>query len=335
MALVGCYRKGPPPNTIPTPTPIDAINSEFDDVNASDPGIPYRSTLIFSTNRASKGGDFDLWTATLQWSEPEGDAPATISAFAPPASLAGSVNSPQNDRSPIALVDDDWFGYYGLLAFSSDRDGGKGGFDLYAVPCSRSYYDDCSPMSAPVPFALNTPADEMYLTRAFAPRTLLFASNRDSVMGGGPAQGPHDLYLARWPLPTTKNTTAVAQRDVDLGVKGPDAITNAPAELHRVDELSSEGDDTAPFVYKSGDTPEVVFVSDRPGSLGQHDIYCSRFTKGAWSAPKHLDKVSSASDELRPIVMDINHTRFMLFSSNRPGGKGGYDLYAVGYSGCR
>ncbi|CAN5773273.1 hypothetical protein BH11MYX2_BH11MYX2_28560 [soil metagenome] len=340
VALTGCYGRRPPPVPMKTPVAIEAINSEYDDVNASDPGIPYRSTLIFSTNRGSKGADFDLWQTALEIARPDGgeSRPGPVKAFEPPTPLSPELMTNKNERSPIMLVDkNDWFGERGILAFASDRDGGKGGFDLYATPCigSGQYYGGCSPSPTLLPLALNTPADEMYLSRPFAPRTVLFASNRDAVMAAGPTHGPNDIYLARWKVPAGPAPTYASSPPSETFLNAPSSILSPPEELHRVDELSSEGDDTAPFVYKTGGTPEVVFVSDRPGGIGQHDLYCSRFTNGAWQAPKILSPFSSAHDELRPIVMDVNGTRYMLFSSNRPGGKGGYDLYAVGYSGCR
>lgn len=338
LLVAGCYGRRPPPIPMKTPVAIDAINSPYDDVNSSDPGIPYRNTLIFSTNRGSKGADFDLWEATLEFDRPgDDDKPGPVKAFSPPRPLAPSMMTPKNERSPIMLVDNnEWFGDRGVLGFASDRDGGKGGFDLYVTPClgMEQYYGGCGPTEQVMPLALNTPADEMYLSRPFVPRTVLFASNRGAVTGGGPTQGPNDIYLARWKVPATPKTYASSPPSEQL-LKEPDSILSQPEDVHRVDELSSEGDDTAPFVYKNGSTPEVVFVSDRPGGAGQHDIYCSRFAKGAWSAPKLLTAFSSASDELRPIVLDVNGTRFMIFSSNRPGGMGGYDLYVVGYGNCR
>ena len=54
---------------------------------------------------------------------------------------------------------------------------------------------------------------------------------------------------------------------------------------------------------------------------------------GKWSEPVNFgEKINTSSDEYRPIVKPqwdfIND--LMIFSSNRPGGKGGFDLYFVG-----
>ena len=52
-----------------------------------------------------------------------------------------------------------------------------------------------------------------------------------------------------------------------------------------------------------------------------------------WSDPINFgEKINTEYDEFRPIVRpqwDFSND-LMLFSSNRPGGKGGFDLYYVG-----
>jgi hypothetical protein len=77
----------------------------------------------------------------------------------------------------------------------------------------------------------------------------------------------------------------------------------------------------------------MVFASNRPGGSGVFDLYYSILRDGEWSSPVNLgEPINSASDEYRPILgghIDFNN-RYMMFSSNRPGGKGGFDLYYTG-----
>ncbi len=75
------------------------------------------------------------------------------------------------------------------------------------------------------------------------------------------------------------------------------------------------------------------FTSDRPGGFGGFDLYYSVYKDGKWSVPVNLgSKINSAYDEYRPIIKYVDgfSSSFLVFSSNRPGGKGGFDLYYAG-----
>jgi hypothetical protein len=317
VLLAGCpfYSRRPdPPKAPKTPTAIAGINSPFDDFNSADMSMYWRQQLVFSTNRGSKGAQFDLYqtnisfrTDTAQASEPTPFVPALMSE--------------QDERGPIAIGRSEWTGQGDSavwFALASNREGGAGGLDLYAAECrgfSPHREGPCADATELAPLAaLNSPADDAYLSRPFAPRSVLFASNREGSRG-------MDIYTARW----------------DEGK----ALADPPAQITLVEELSGEGDDTAPFVTRpTGATDdkdaELVFVSARPGGSGEHDIYCSRREQGRWTGPKNLGpKINSARDEYRPIIIEVNTTRFLIFSSTREGGRGGYDLYIVGYPGCR
>jgi hypothetical protein len=155
---------------------------------------------------------------------------------------------------------------------------------------------------------LNSPANDAYLSLPFDERKALFASDR---AGHG-----YDLYEAVW---------STGRRFFD-----------APATIRRVDELSSDADDNAPYVADLGlGRVDLVFVSKRAGGLGEHDIWCSRLVAGQWQPPMNLGAgINTPQDEFRPSIFFVDGAPFLLFSSTRPGGMGGYDLYAVKYPGC-
>ena len=97
----------------------------------------------------------------------------------------------------------------------------------------------------------------------------------------------------------------------------------------KINTVSSPADDKCPFV--NGNL--MVFTSDREGGYGGFDLYYSTYENGVWSDPVNFgDTINSKFDEYRPIT--VNCERFsntlMIFSSNRTGGHGGYDLYYVG-----
>jgi hypothetical protein len=65
---------------------------------------------------------------------------------------------------------------------------------------------------------------------------------------------------------------------------------------------------------------------DRPGGMGSCDIYFSAFNDGKWSEPYNLrTPVNSSHWESQPSISADGKTLF--FSSNRPGGMGGKDLW--------
>jgi outer membrane protein OmpA-like peptidoglycan-associated protein len=65
---------------------------------------------------------------------------------------------------------------------------------------------------------------------------------------------------------------------------------------------------------------------DRPGGMGSCDIYFSAFNDGRWSEPFNLGPpVNSSHWESQPSISADGKTLF--FSSNRPGGFGGKDLW--------
>jgi outer membrane protein OmpA-like peptidoglycan-associated protein len=65
---------------------------------------------------------------------------------------------------------------------------------------------------------------------------------------------------------------------------------------------------------------------DRPGALGSCDIYFSVFTDGRWSKPINLNSpVNSGFWESQPSISADG--RVLFFSSSRPGGFGGKDIY--------
>lgn len=85
-----------------------------------------------------------------------------------------------------------------------------------------------------------------------------------------------------------------------------------------------------PHIYQSIN-PLLYFSSDRPGTNGDHDIWVSEYY-GAWFTPSNLGSPpNSSARESQPAVI-ASPTR-LYFSSNRPGGYGGYDIWVSTYSG--
>jgi outer membrane protein OmpA-like peptidoglycan-associated protein len=72
----------------------------------------------------------------------------------------------------------------------------------------------------------------------------------------------------------------------------------------------------------------LYFVSDRPGGLGQTDIwFCEKQADGTWSSPVNCgDKINTIAAETFPTV---NEEGVLYFSSKGHAGLGGYDIFRV------
>jgi hypothetical protein len=97
----------------------------------------------------------------------------------------------------------------------------------------------------------------------------------------------------------------------------------------KTDSINSNSDDKCPFIYKK----IMVFTSNRPGGLGGYDLYYSILKNGKWGSPVNFGpRINTSYDEYRPVIgtsPDFTNN-YLMFSSNRPGGKGGFDLYFTG-----
>lgn len=112
--------------------------------------------------------------------------------------------------------------------------------------------------------------------------------------------------------------------------------TNAPAaELEPVRSVNSTSDDTAPSILDG----TMVFASNRPGGQGGFDLYWATYDAASgWSLPTPITIANGPANEFRPNLIVLggvaagpqydNH--LLLFSSDRHGGLGGYDMYYVG-----
>jgi len=80
-----------------------------------------------------------------------------------------------------------------------------------------------------------------------------------------------------------------------------------------------------PSVSPDGKT--LYFSSDIQGGKGGFDLYLSEFIAGKWSAPRNLNELNTAGDDIYPHISEDGK---LFFASNGHIGYGGYDVfYAV------
>jgi hypothetical protein len=79
----------------------------------------------------------------------------------------------------------------------------------------------------------------------------------------------------------------------------------------------------------SHDGKFLYFASDMPGGLGRSDIWRSELVNGEWSIPVNLGpKINTAGTESYPF---IHPSGKLYFTSDRPGGFGGLDVYSAAF----
>jgi len=209
-----------------------------------------------------------------------------------PMNLGPAINSALGEGAPALSRD----GH--LLFFASNRPGGHGSLDIW-VSYRANVHDDFGWQPAVnVGPGVNSPEVETDPS---------FLENDDA--------GVRQLFFARAPL----NLIG----DIFISDLLPDG-TFGPSML--VAELSSPDSEAGPSVRFDG--LEVFFWSNRPGGVGQADLWAATRSTvfDSWSAPTNLGPlVNSAAREFDP---DIASDRETLYFRTGPS-IGGIDLYVT------
>jgi hypothetical protein len=280
------------------------INSVYDDYNLDIYVLSASNPLVFSSNRSSSGGQFDLVYGTFTYLFNQGTGDFTLNGEISNdpflAKLVTKVNTEGNDFGPYRLYSP-LDGYEYLILSSVNN----GNLDFYYTK-NLPYFGTTVPeVSGPYPVTLlNSGSDDGYIC---------FDTNQDSAYFSSDADGNFDIYLHSKPAETLIDTWLNLPYSSSL----------------KVDILNSTGDDKCPFIFRK----VMVFASNRPGGFGGYDLYYSKFSNGNWETPVNFGpEINTSSDEYRPVIgSDEEFTNsFMMFSSNRPGGLGGFDLYFTG-----
>lgn len=308
------------------PINLIELNTQYDEMNSN--YIP--STLnqdaqfIFSSNSKKMGKDFDFEARFLSflWDKEVGTLTHRVlsnntEGYRDFYNKVEELQSDCNDKGPYSYYEKR--GAIGLMfmLYSKDCDGNykiagkefsESTFSNRLSPQEFSFrlFEDNSNEMYPSFMGKNF-SKELSDSKMQRPEQLIFSSDKS---------GSFKLYKLK--IPSNQNPF--------------DFLTSAsPKEISLIEEVKSNGNDHAPFV--SGEF--MLFASDRAGGYGGYDLYYSLFVSGKWSEPINLGpKINSEFDEFRPISIREEYSEFenrlMIFSSNRPGGLGGFDLYYVG-----
>jgi hypothetical protein len=271
------------------------------------------------------------------------------SGWSAPVNLGPVINSAFNDQGSAISKD-------GLsLYITSNRPGGLGGFDMYVS--QRASVDD--PWGSPVNLGptVNTAFDEGDPAFSRDGHLMFFESRRPGGFGGvdlwvSYREHTHDDFDWQLALNLGAGVNSAAddqgpsyfeneedgapqlyfRSKLPGGLGGADIYVSTqmadgafgPAVL--VTELCTPLNDTFPSIRHDG--LEIFFNSNRVGSIGVGDLWAAtrESTHDAWSTPVNLGStVNTSSQEQNAYLSSDGKTLF--FSSNRPGGFGGLDLY--------
>jgi hypothetical protein len=294
------YDKGFFPDSVLS---LDGFNTEYDDYNLDIfQGI---GPVIFSSNRGSTGGQFDIVQGLISFvfDRTDGYFEIATAMTSDPFlnALLIKANSDGNDFGPYRFFSN-IDGYEYMILSSSGTDGKLKFKYLRNLP---QYGQNLPEFHGPFPVnLLNSGSDDAYFC---------FDMNQDSAYFCSDRNGNFDIFLHSKPA----ETTVMQWFDQPFSASVP------------VDSINSASNEKCPQLLRD----IMVFASDRPGGLGGFDLYYSIFRKGKWSSPVNMGPgINSSGNEYRPILgLHTDFTNyFMMFSSDRPGGKGGYDLYFTG-----
>lgn len=272
-----------------------------------------------------------------------GWAPAGFGPWKPPVSAeqgsSPELNTASNDGCPILSPD-------GLsLYMASNRPGGLGGQDIWVAKRATVTSGWGAPVNLGAP--INSAVDDFCPTPVIG-KGLFFVTRRTEPNG--------DIYFAR------RNRDGQWEEPIHLGpnINSPDqewspsfffdaqgravlyfgstrpggpgqqdiyySINFGPAQL-APGNLNTPYNDARPNVRSDG--LEIVFDSDRPGTLGATDIFTASrpSTSKPWPAATHLADLSSpAGDSRASLSWDGS---MMVFGSARAGGEGMADIYVT------
>lgn len=230
---------------------------------------PDGTTMVLA-HRVSRGEgiepDSDLFVSS--WDGRTWSRPRPLTALNTPANERGAAFSPDSKH----------------LYFSSDREGGAGGYDLYVASATDTGWSEPQPLG----IAVNTTSDETGPAPAVDGSGLFFTSDRDA------GTRSNDIYLAK--QADTLDTLS---------------LTFATAEP--VGGLNSTQDDIEAAISDRGGYVFLASDRDRDDQSGMQ-LYLSRVVDGQARQPERVDVYINDAEVTDPAVRMDGFD--LLFSTN-------------------
>jgi len=274
------------------------LNSEFDDYNSDLPYPAQRMEIYFSSNRNSAGNQFDIVAGKLDFSYHSEDRILNVSIpnDVPPRIselIFPKINSVNNEFGPHSY----YSGSDLLFLYATNP---NDTFEIKFIELTNWDYSSQQTVSNSISISqINEYGDNLYPSIDSDKRKLYFCSNRNDSC--------FSIYSARYNSDISKQTL----------------INGDIQQISKEISVSSNFDDKCPFIKDNF----MVFTSNREGNF---DLWYSKYENNNWAEPIKFDsRINSDYNEYRPVIFEILGFNLMIFSSDRPNGKGGYDLYIV------
>ena len=315
ILLVSCtekpeeYKQGDLPDL---PVNLENFNTSYDDYNSTAPSLGLLIPFCFSTNRNSSGKEFDviyqpmnvnfdIKSGILTVTDEYSNWVVYIDDYEVIKKGINKINTVGNELGPNLVTGYDFNKFNFTLLYASDF---SGNFQInFTSNKSNPNFSDIKPVTF-----LNSEYDDLYPAFNSEKNRIYFCSNRDG--------GQFDIYYS-------EISNAVTNLELLLS-------DTSQHTIFKDTIISSGSDDKCPFIYHK----TLVFASNKPGGFGGFDLYYCTFENNKWSKPINFgSNINSEFDEYRPILLEegvSENETMMIFSSNRTGGKGGFDLYFVG-----
>jgi hypothetical protein len=303
------------------------FNSMYDDYNSILPETHFGKALIFSSNRKTEGNDFDLiyepFHATWYWETSELiiDNSYYWQETNWVLHLLNKMSNSGNQFGPYSISFDTMIDgthrIIHLLACSNNND-------------SYTYHEEFVYLESSLTGVLGEVKGPFSVARISDPHKQYISFYGSTVYNidliGINANDFTQMYFNK----TSNGKSKIFRINIPDSLNFLQFLTDTveyPQEI--VAELNSDRNDFCPFVNGNF----IAFTSNRAGGFGGYDLYYSYFDGKNWSEPINFgEKINTAYDEFRPVPVKAQEFQndLIIFSSNRPGGLGGFDLYYVG-----
>jgi len=284
---------------------LEGINSIYDDYNVTLPHLAGELPLMFSSNRNSQGLNFDIVTGFIYFAFSQVDAGFCIESFmfnhAFYSNLEDKVNTDRDELGPYMFFN----GEDGLEYFFYAEANTMGSLNLKYI-----YYSPANPENS---LLSADPADVSALNSTDNDAYICFDSDFTTVYLTNDSEGDFDIK----------------QSSINKDILFEEWLEGEPVSISVTDSVNSDYEDKCPFIRNN----IMIFTSDRPGGMGGFDLYFSVYRDGKWSTPYNMGPdINTEHNEYRPLIGSCPgySNNFLIFSSDRPSGLGGYDLYFRG-----
>lgn len=292
------------------PENIIDINTKYDDYNSNINYIGKRIDLYYSTNKDSEGDNFNICSlvidAVVNLDNDEFSFHVSNSEPAYAFHLLPKINTNFDEYGPFAFYSDSIHNSYAWWYFMYANNE-NGNFDIqfaYTDVGDWGHWDSKRQIFGPFKAnILNSQHDDYYPTINTDYSKIYFSSNRGQSF---------DIY------------------EIDIDFENiVNWLQNGKNTPNKNKILSSPNDDKCPYIKGN----LMVFASNNSSGFGGYDLWYSILKNGKWGNPLNFgSRINTEFDEYRPAIEYFEDSKndLMIFSSNRPEGSGGFDLYYTG-----